>query len=123
VTNYLKAPQLDRDRSQGSGGISRVRQDQESGNENRQDQRAPDNLNIAPISILSPFLPMKALIAIIFCTAFLASCSQSEPVKPSIEDKLTQLKEMRAEKKTHQNAIFTIDQKIVPLKCGIYSDV
>ena len=66
---------------------------------------------------------MKALIAIILCTAFLASCSQAEPVKPSIEDKLTQLKELRASKKAKQNEIYTIDQKIVPLKCWIYSDV
>lgn len=66
---------------------------------------------------------MKAILALLILSTFaLSSCSQ-EPTKPSIEDKLTQLKEMRAEKKNHQNAIFTIDQKIVPLKCGIYSDV
>lgn len=66
---------------------------------------------------------MKAILALlIISTLALSSCWQ-EPVKPSIEDKLSQLKEMRAEKKSHQNAIFTIDQKIVPLKCGIYSEV
>lgn len=51
--------------------------------------------------------------------------SNHTPATPKItlEDKLTQLKDLRADKAQKQKEIFLIDQKIVPLKCSIFSEV
>lgn len=66
---------------------------------------------------------MKALLLLLPLSILLASCTQAEPLKPTLEDKLTQLKELRADKSQKQKEIFLIDQKIVPLKCSIFSEV
>jgi len=53
----------------------------------------------------------------------------SSPQK-TIDDKLSQIKELRGEKKTKEQqveelkkAIYVLDQKIIPLKCSVYSEV
>jgi hypothetical protein len=53
----------------------------------------------------------------------------SSPQK-TIDDKLSQIKELRSEKKTKEQqveelkkAIYVLDQKIIPLKCSVYSEV
>jgi len=52
------------------------------------------------------------------------SSQKQTPAKPSLDDKLVTLKSYRDLKKSHENtiaqekqAIYTLDQKIVPLKC------
>lgn len=69
----------------------------------------------------SGLLYIVGIVAIIIALAIYSS--HSTPAKPTLEDKLTQLKELRADKANHQKAIYLDDQKIVPLKCSIYSDV
>lgn len=48
----------------------------------------------------------------------------------TVDDKLSQIKELRSEKKTKEQqveelkkAIYVLDQKIIPLKCSVYSEV
>lgn len=41
----------------------------------------------------------------------------------TIDAKVEQLKTLRAEKKAHEEAIYKINQKIIPLKCSVFSDV
>lgn len=69
---------------------------------------------------------MKITLFIAFAI-LLTSCSQS---KPTLDNKLDNLKQYRESKKTHENIIIkekeiidSIDQKIIPIKCSIYSDV
>lgn len=68
-------------------------------------------------------------IAIIFIAiaiiVWLVIYSTYTPATPKItlEDKLTQLKDLRADKAQKQKEIYLIDQKIVPLKCSIFSEV
>lgn len=64
-----------------------------------------------------------AVIAVVVMFGIFAFVNSTKSTKPSLEDKLTQLKELRADKVAHQKAIYLDDQKIVPLKCSIYSDV
>lgn len=52
------------------------------------------------------------------------------PPAKTVDDKLATLKDLRADKKSHEviieeqkKAIYTLDQKIIPLKCEIYSEV
>ena len=66
---------------------------------------------------------MKALLLLLPLSILLASCTQAEDPKPTLEDKLTTLKQLRADKAQKQKEIYLIDQKIVPLKCSIFSEV
>lgn len=50
--------------------------------------------------------------------------------KPTIDQRMETIKSLRAQKAVHQkaiddnkNAIYLIDQKIIPLKCWVFSDV
>lgn len=54
----------------------------------------------------------------------------SSDQKPTIDQRMQTIKTLRAEKATHlknieneQKAIYLIDQKIIPLKCWVFSDV
>lgn len=63
------------------------------------------------------------IVAIVIIGLTYAYNSHDSEKKVTIDDKLATLKTLREEKKSHEQAIYTINQKIVPLKCSIYSDV
>lgn len=80
--------------------------------------------SIDPASKKLPSTGIIYIVVIVVIFAALVIYSyKATPTKPSLEDKLTQLKELRADKAAHQKAIYLDDQKIVPLKCSIYSEV
>ncbi len=62
-------------------------------------------------------------IVIVLVVLGLFYSNQNNSPKPTLEDKLTQLKTLRADKTQKQKEIYLIDQKIIPLKCSIFSDV
>ena len=64
-----------------------------------------------------------ALTACIISGSLYLSQNDATPQKITLENKLTQLKELRADKAQKQKEIYLIDQKIVPLKCSIFSEV
>lgn len=66
-------------------------------------------------------VPAIIIFALILCGILYAK--NSTPAKPTIDNKVEQLKTLRAEKKQKEQEVYTINQKIIPLKCSIYSDV
>ena len=84
--------------------------------------------SIDPVAWATKKLPSSGIvyivgIVIILVVLGLFYSNQNNSPKPTLEDKLTQLKTLRAHKSQKQKEIFLIDQKIIPLKCSIYSDV
>lgn len=52
------------------------------------------------------------------------------PVKPTIDERIGTLKQLRDDKATHlknieneQKAVYLIDQKIIPIKCWVFNEV
>lgn len=64
-----------------------------------------------------------ALIACLIFWYISLSQSNTTPQKITLENKLTQLKDLRSDKAQKQKEIYLIDQKILPLKCSIFSEV
>ena len=84
----------------------------------------------------SKFAPSWKLIWQVFVIVVILSVSfyfiqfYKANTEKTVDDKLTQLKELRADKKSREEvieeqkkAIYVLDQKIIPLKCEIYSEV
>lgn len=79
-------------------------------------------------------LKTKIIIAIIVISLFWASWLIWEMIKSSksvtVDNKLEQLKELRSEKSAKRaqidqlnKEVYLLDQKIIPLKCSVYSEV
>lgn len=81
----------------------------------------------------SRFTPSRKFIGILLVFSLIISgaflLTGNSPGK-TVDDKLSQLKELRLDKRAREaiideqkKAIYTLDQKIIPLKCEIYSEV
>lgn len=69
------------------------------------------------------------LLVFSLCITWAFLFAQNSPTK-TVDDKLSQLKELRNDKKLKEVAlddlkkqIYLLDQKIIPLKCSVYSEV
>ena len=80
--------------------------------------------------IMNPSWKFIAAAIIVSLSLSIYAYTQRTSQQKTVDERLTQLQELRNQKKAKQaeidalnKAVYSLDQKIIPLKCGIYSDV